>query len=297
MKDQWIWLDGKFVKHKDAKIHILSHALHYGSGVFEGIRFYKTDRGTAIFRLHDHYMRMKRSAGMLRLNYHHSVHELESVTVQLLKKNKLESGYIRPIAFFGLGNLRVRPTDCVTHMAIAAWPWGVYLSHDPITVKVSRYMRIHPKSSEVHAKICGHYVNSIFAVYDAQDAGCDEALLLDYEGNVAEGPGENFFMIKDKTVITPPLGNVLEGITRESILKIARDLGFRVKEKEISLNEAKNADECFFTGTAAEVTPIGRIDNKRMKYPLGPVTQELKSTFMDIVHGGNKKYRKWLTFI
>lgn len=297
LKSDYIWFDGKFVKYKDAKLHVLSHSLHYGSAAFEGIRFYETDDGVAVFRLKEHYKRMKKSAEVMHIKHPYSVDDLCKATLRTIKKNKLEHGYVRPIAFFGLGNLRVEPTACKTHVIIAAWPWGAYLSEDPIKVKVSKYIRIHPKSLESDAKICGHYVNSILAVYDAKAAGFQEALLLDYKGNIAEGPGENFFIVKNGKLITPPLGNILPGITRDSIIKLAKDLGIPVQERNISLKQAKQADECFFSGTAAEVTPIGQIDASRIKHGFGPITKQLKAEFMNIVHGKNKKYRKWLTYV
>ncbi len=296
-KTEWIWIDGKFVKWEDANIHILSHALHYGSGAFEGIRFYKTAKGPAIFRAKEHYERMEKSSAVLRIKYPYSADDLVKATAEAIKKNRIDQGYIRPIAFYGYGKMGLNPSGCAVHTAIAVWPWGAYLSEDPVKIKISKYIRIHPKSLVSDAKICGHYVNSILAGLEAKDAGFDEALLLDYRGNVAEGPGENFFIVKDNVLITPPLGNILPGITRNSIMTVARDLGYKVEEKEITAEQAKAADECFFTGTAAEVTPVKMIDDASIANSFGPVTKKLKDTFLDIVHGKNEKYQHWLTYV
>ncbi len=294
---RYIWKNGKFVKWNDAKVHILTHTLHYSAGVFEGIRFYDTPKGPAVFRLKEHIDRLFYSAKALQMKLPYSKKEIRETILKTIKKNRLKSGYIRPIAYFGYG-MGLSPKNIPIEMAIAAWTWGAYLSEDPsIKVKISPIMRLHPRSTVHDAKICGHYTNSIMASIDAQNDGYHEALLLDENGLVAEGPGENIFMVKRKKIYTPAEGNILPGITRDSIMTLARDLGYKVIEKRIKPAELKRAHEAFFTGTAAEVTPIGQIDRKKIKRAPGPITMTLKEAFLDIVNGKNPKYRKWLTVV
>lgn len=294
---KFIWFNGEFVPWQEAKVHVLVHTLHYGSGVFEGIRMYNTSRGSAIFQLDRHLDRLFYSASALRMEVNYSQKEFKQAVLDTVKKNNVDSCYIRPIIFYGYEELKVVPNGCPVDSAIALWPWGSYLGDETASVKVSDYIRLHPRSSVADAKITGHYANSMLAGLQATEAGYTEALLLDYEGNIAEGPGENFFIVKDETVITPPLGTILAGITRESVIKVARDLGMEVSEQNITLDEAYEADECFFTGTAAEVTPIKSINDKQIKHEIGPVTRRLKDEFSKIVKGENKKYHKWLTFV
>lgn len=292
-----IWLNGQFVDWDKANIHILSHSLHYGSGVFEGIRMYDTTKGSAIFQLDRHLDRLYYSAKSVKMEVPWTKEEFKKAILETIKINDVKACYIRPIIYYGYGELRVGPGGCPVEASIAVWPWGTYLSDDPIEIKTSDFIRIHPKSSVTDAKICGHYINSMLAGLQATSKGYTEALLLDFEGNIAEGPGENFFMVKNNKIITPPLGTILAGITRESVIELARDLGHEVIEKAIKLEDAYKADECFFTGTAAEMTPIESIDNKKIKNARGKVTSHLREEFMKIVNGENEKYNKWLEFI
>lgn len=215
--------------------------------------------------------------------------------LKTIKKNKIKAGYIRPLAYYGYGKMGLSTEGAKVDVIVAVWPWGSYLGEETVKVKISPFIRIHPDSTISDAKICGHYINSILASQDAHKEGYNEALLLDYKGNVAEGPGENIFMIKSGKIYTPRLGTILAGITRESVMKVATDLGYKIIEKDIKPSELKQADEAFFTGTAAEVTPIASIDRKKLKNAKGPITEELRSTYLDIVHGKNPKYKRWLT--
>ena len=295
-KVKFIWLDGKFVNWERANIHILSHCLHYGSGAFEGIRCYQTDNGPAVFRLKDHLKRLFSSAKVLKIKIPFSPSYLQQAIIALLKKNKVEEGYIRPIVFYGYGKMGLDPTGAKISTALAVWRWGKYLQ-DAVRAKISKYIRIHPQSVVVSAKICGYYINSILATFDAKDKGYDEAILLDYRGMVAEGPGENIFIVKNKRLYTPKLISILPGITRDSVIKIAKDLGINFQEKDISVKELKNADEAFFTGTAAEITPIIQIDNKLInKGKIGEITNLLKERFNNIIRGRVPKYKNWLTY-
>src|SRR3989344_1312200 len=295
-KTDFIWLNGKLVKWEDAKVHVLIHALHYGSAVFEGIRFYKTDKGPAVFRLKEHMARLLKSAKVFNMKIPFTQEQLEEATLETIRKNKIDAGYIRPIAFFGYGKRGLNAEGAPVDVAIAVWPWGSYLGEEAVKVKISKYMRIHPKSLISDAKVSGHYVNSILASLEAKEAGYQECLLLDYAGNIAEGPGENFFLIKKGKLYTPQLGNILPGITRDSIMKIAKDLGYDSEETVISVKDAKSADECFYTGTAAEVTGIRQIDDVQIGDDNYPITKKLKTAFLDVVHGRNKKYESWLSY-
>ncbi len=295
---EFIWMDGKLVPWKEAKVHVLTHTLHYGAGVFEGIRCYETGKGPAVFRLKEHIDRLYYSAGTLKMKIPYSKEEFIKAVKETIKVNKLKAGYIRPICFFGYGKMGLDPKGAPVNCSIAAWPWGKYLGEGAVKVKTSKYVRIHPKSTAADAKICGHYVNSIFASVEAKDAGYNEALLLDYKGDVSEGPGENLFIIKGGKLITPKLGTILKGITRASIMQLAKDQGISVEEKTVTLEDVYGADEAFFTGTAAEVTGIESLDDKKIgdKAP-GPITTKLRDLFMDIVHGKNEKYKDWLDFV
>lgn len=291
-----IWLDGEVLRWNKAKIHVLSHSLHYGTGVFEGIRCYKTPSGPAVFRLDEHLKRLFYSASCLGFKVPYSKNKLKSVIKEVIVKNKLTAGYIRPIIFYGAEHLGIHPQGCRIHVSVAAWPWGAYLGTKPVKTMISSFIRIHPKSTHADAKICGHYVNSMLASIEAIKAGCDEAILLDYKGNVAEGPGENIFIVKKGRLFTPPAGNILKGITRDSIFTLAKDLGIPCKEKKISVKELLTADETFFTGTAAQISAIGSVNGKKIgNGKSGPITNTLYELYDKIVHGGEIKYRKWLT--
>ena len=293
-----IWMNGKFVNWKNANTHVLTHSLHYGVAVFEGVRFYETPKGPAIFRLKEHTKRLFQSAKDVGMKLDYSENEIEKATIQTVKVNKIKSGYIRPIIYHGYGKMGLNPTGAPLEVVIACWPWGKYLGDNPIKDMISRYIRIHPKSTKAASKISGHYVNSILANMEAKNNGFDEALLLDFNGDVAEGPGENIFIVENKKVITPKAGNILIGITRDSVMKIAKDLGFEVKEEIITPERLKKADEIFFTGTAAEVTPIASIDKTIIgNGKMGPVTNMIKEKFMRAVEGKEDKYKDWLSIV
>jgi branched-chain amino acid aminotransferase len=291
-KAEKIFMDGRFVDWDDAKIHVLSHGMHYGSAVFEGIRFYKTARGPAVFRLREHVDRLYKSARVFRMKIPMTRDELHGACVDLVRVNQLESGYIRPLVYFGYGMLGINPGNNPVNVAIAAWPWGKYLGAGTIKVKLSRFIRNHPRTTIANAKVCGHYVNSILANQEAKDAGYSEALLLDYNGYVAEGPGENLFIVKEGILRTPPLGTILPGITRATVIQMACDMGYEVDEAPLTVDDLKGADEAFFTGTAAEITetPIGNGKT-------GTVTSVIQKAFYAIVEGRNERYHGWLTFV
>jgi branched-chain amino acid aminotransferase len=294
-----IWLDGKFVKSADAHINVLSHALHYGSSVFEGIRAYETPDGPAVFRLHDHVERFFFSADALGIKIPYTEREIERAILKTVALNKLKECYIRPIAFYGEGQMALMPSGATIHVAIAAWPWGAYLGeHAMLSAVVSPYVRFHPRSVVPGAKIGGYYATSVLATIDARKRGFNESILLDHEGNVAEGPGENIFMVRRGRLITPRSPSILPGITRDSVLAIARDLRIPVAVKKISLRDLMNADEAFFTGTAAEVASIGKVNGRRIgggRKP-GPVTRKIREHYLAATHGQLRKYKKWLAF-
>ncbi|MBU4216373.1 branched-chain amino acid transaminase [Candidatus Parcubacteria bacterium] len=293
----FIWLNGKFIDSSKATVPILNHSLHYGSAVFEGIRCYDTADGPAIFRLKDHIDRLFYSAKTIGMEVPYSKGDILEATKVLIKKNKLKECYIRPIIFYG-EKMGLLPVGAPVHFAIAAWSWGKYLEKDSVSIKISPYVRIHPQSSVMGAKISGHYSNSIIAALDAKKSGFDEALLLDYKGNIAEGPGENIFFVKGKKVFTPKRDSILPGLTRDSVIRILKDKKFAVVEKNIRPAEIKNFEEAFFTGTAVEINAIGKIDNKLIgKGNIGTVAKDIKESYADIVRGKIPKYRKWLDFI
>ena len=292
-----IWLDGKLVPWDEAKVHVLAHSLHYGSAVFEGIRFYKTSKGPAIFLLDKHVKRLVFSAKTVGMKLPYTEKQLSDAIIQTVKENDIPAGYIRPLCFYGYGNLGVSPKDVPVQVAIAVWPWGAYLGDEPTKVKISSFIRLHPKSTVQDAKISGHYFNSLLAGNEARGEGYDEALLLDYEGNVAEGSGENLFLVKDGVIFTPSLGTILPGITREAVMTLAKNLGLKVEEKKITRDQLSTMDEAFFTGTAAEVASIASFDGKELPHFPGPVTTKLRDAFMDITHGRNHEYDDWLTYL
>lgn len=290
-----IWQNGVFVPWTEAKTHVLSHTLHYGGGAFEGIRFYKTEQGPAIFRLEDHINRLFYSASALRMVLEYSKEEVIDAIKDVVAMNKLDEGYIRPIAFYGYGKLGVNPIGNPVVLAIACWPWEAYLPHERVDIKTSGYIRIHPDSTVVDAKLCGHYVNSILASLELQGTHYHEALFFDSKGYITEGSGENFFMVKNGLIYTPKLGGILSGNT---IIQLACNLGFEVIEENITVNEAYQADEAFFIGTAAEVTAIRSINDKHLgQEGVGPITQLIKTAYMDLVRGKNSQFQSYLTYL
>ena len=300
-RDGKIWMDGQMVDWRDAKIHVLSHTLHYGCGAFEGVRAYNTAQGAAIFRLEEHTERLFNSAKILRMKIPFTKEEVNEAQKAVIRENKLESGYIRPLVWIGDQKLGVSPKGNTTHVMIAAWNWGAYLGEEGmkrgIRVKTSSYARHHVNITMTQAKAVSNYSNSILANMEALDDGYDEALLLDTSGFVSEGAGENVFVIKDGVVYTPDLSaGALNGITRNTVLHICDDLGIKLVQKRITRDECYIADEMFFTGTAAEVTPIRELDRVQIGIgERGPVTEKIQSAFFDIVNGRNPKYAHWLT--
>ncbi|MFH0862180.1 MAG: branched-chain amino acid transaminase [Candidatus Altiarchaeota archaeon] len=298
-KTDYIWFDGSLVKWDDAKVHVLTHALHYGTGVFESCRCYDTKEGPAIFRLKEHMQRLKRSAGFYSMKIPYSVQELCQATVDTVKANRLDECYIRPIAFFGYKELGVYPLNNPVDVAIAAWKWGAYLGEEGLRrgakITVSKWRRISEDIMPPQSKATANYANSALAKMDAIKRGYDEAIMLNAKGTVAEGSGENLFIVKGKTVATTSdESGALRGITQDAVKTIAKGLGYNVRVGKITMRELLSADEVFLTGTAAEVTPIRQIDKKRYG-GIGPVTQRIQTKFFDIVKGRDQKYRKWLT--
>lgn len=299
-RDGKIWMDGQMVDWRDAKIHVLTHTLHYGCGAFEGVRAYNTVNGTAIFRLEDHTRRLFNSAKILRMSVPFSQEEVNEAQKAVVRENKLESCYIRPLVWIGDEKLGVSPKGNRIHVMIAAWAWGAYLGEEGlkkgIRVKTSSYTRHHVNITMTQAKAVSNYTNSILANMEATDDGYDEALLLDTAGFVAEGSGENVFVVKDGVIYTPDLSaGALNGITRNTIFHVAKDLGLDIVQKRITRDEVYIADEAFFTGTAAEVTPIRELDRVQIGAgSRGPITEKLQSAFFDVVNGKNSKYAHWL---
>src|SRR3990172_3703134 len=299
-KGEKIWFNGKLVNWDEAQVHVLTHTLHYGLGVFEGIRCYLCDDGgSAVFRLKEHTDRLFASAHIAQMKMPFTKDEINGAIVETLKANKLKEGYIRPLAFLSEGSMGIYPKDNPVRVAIAAWEWGAYLGEDGlkkgIRAKVSSFTRHHVNVGMTKAKIVGNYVNSILAKREVVAAGYDEALLLDTDGYVSEGSGENIFMVKDGALKTTPLTSVLNGITRDAVIKIAKDAGIQVLEGRFSRDELYIADEAFFTGTAAEITPIRELDDRIIgEGRPGLVTKKIQDTFFDIVKGRNKKYSNWL---
>ena len=298
-KQKKIWLDGEFVDWDEAKIHVLTHSLHYGLAVFEGVRAYKTEIGTAIFRLKEHTTRMFNSAKIYMMEIPFTPQSLMDAQREVVRANKLESCYLRPLAFYGSEKMGVSPIGAKVHVTIAAWPWGAYLGEDGlkkgIRVKTSSFARHHVNVTMARAKVATTYANSILANLEATQDGYDEALLLDTDGFVAEGCGENIFIVKDGRVYTPELTTALDGITWRSVQSICADLGIVVEKTRLTRDDIYICDEAFFTGTAAEVTPIRELDRRVIGAgSRGPVTERIQSAFFDIVHGRNPKYHHWL---
>ncbi|AQW81914.1 branched-chain amino-acid aminotransferase [Campylobacter pinnipediorum subsp. pinnipediorum] len=299
----FIWMDGKLVKWDDAKVHVLTHSLHYANAVFEGTRAYKTDKGLAIFRLKEHTKRLLNSAKMTAINVSYTQKELEDAQIQVLKVNNFDSNvYIRPLIYLGYGVMGISHTKAPVNTAIAAWKWGAYLGEDGLTkgikVKISSFARNSIKSQMGKAKASSNYLNSQMANYEAKEAGYDEALLLDEDGFVAEGSGECFFIVQDGVLISPPNDNSLVSITQDTVIKIAKDLGIEVRRERITRDQAYTADEAFFTGTAAEVTPISNIDARIIGSGVrGEITTKIQDAYFDVVYGRNEKYASFLTYI
>ena len=295
-----IWMNGELVDWADATVHVGTHALHYGTGVFEGIRAYETDTGTAVFRLTDHLERLHRSAKLLYMELPYSVEELRAATMELIGANGLPSCYLRPIAFYGFGQLGVASRDNPVDVAIMAWPWGAYLGEDGlrngIRVKISSWQRVGPNAIPHAAKATGVYINSMLAVTEATRAGYEEAIMLTAEGTIADGSGESIFLVRDGVIYTPDLSaSILIGVTRDTVIQIAQDLGYRVVEKPLIRTDLYLADEVFMCGTAAEVTPIREIDDQPVGPP-GPITQELQQAYLDTVHGRSERWAQWLEY-
>ena len=300
-RDGWIWFDGEFVPWRDANTHVLTHTLHYGAGVFEGVRAYKTDQGTAIFRLHDHTERLFNSAKIIGMQIPFSLEEINQAQIDVINKNELSYGYMRPMCFYGSEGMGLRADNLQVHCVIAAWEWGSYLGEDNmkngIRVKTSSYSRHHVNVAMCKAKLNGNYVNSMLALNEALHDGYDEALLLDVDGFVAEGSGENVFIVKQGKLYTPELTSALDGITRKTIISLAEVINIPVIEKRITRDEMYTADEAFFTGTAAEVTPIRELDNRMIGEGIrGEITTQLQTMYFDSVYGRHRYNDSWLSF-
>lgn len=301
-KTEKIWMDGELVEWDSAKVHVLTHSLHYGLGVFEGIRCYATERGPAIFRLGEHVSRLFRSAHIFLMKIPFTEEEISSAIVKTVAVNKVRECYIRPLVYIGYGAMGVYPKDNPVNVSIAVWPWGTYLGEDGITngirIKVSSFIRGHVNSNLSRGKVCGYYVNSQLAKKEAIACGYDEALLLDTEGYVSEGSGENVFIVRNGVLKTTPLTSILEGITRDSVIEIARKEGIEVVEERFTRDELYIAEEAFFTGTAAEVTPIREVDGRVIgEGRPGSITKKVQARFFDAVKGKNKDYESWLTYV
>ena len=295
-----IWMDGDLLEWSDAKIHVLTHTLHYGTGVFEGVRAYETSAGPAIFRLNDHTKRLFNSADLIGMSIPYSPEELNDAQANIVRENKLNNAYIRPMCFYGSEGMGLRADNLKVHVCIAAWDWGSYLGDDKITngikVKVTDFPKRCEKSMLHKAKASGNYLYSMLALKDALNSGFDEALILDVDNNVNEGSGENFFMVKDGILYTPRDHTVLNGITRQTIIDISDDLDLEVFEKDISVDDVKVADEAFFTGTAAEVTPVVQVDQSKIGDGMtGKITRKVQKEYFDLIRGKNTKYDHWLT--
>ena len=301
-RDGVIWFDGELVPWREAKVHVLTHTLHYGMGVFEGIRAYNTERGTAIFRLEEHTDRLFRSAHILNMAIQYDKATINEATLAAVSENGLKSAYIRPMCFYGSEGMGLRADNLKVHTIIAAWEWGAYLGSDGIEkgirVRTSSFQRHHVNVTMCRAKANGNYINSMLALNEALSTGYDEALLLDTEGYVMEGSGENIFIVRGGVLYTPDLTSALDGITRSTIITLAREQGLEVREKRITRDEVYIADEAFFTGTAAEVTPIRELDGRAVGSGVrGPITERLQKLYFDQVHGRREEHPEWLTVV
>ena len=296
-----IWMNGEFVAWEDAKVHVLTHALHYGTGVFEGVRCYETQQGPAVFRHREHLERLRRSAELYYMDLPYSPEELREVTHELIARNGLRSCYIRPVVYRGYGPMGLDPLDNPVECFIAAWEWGAYLGEEGkangVRAKFSSWRRISPESLMPQAKACGQYLNSVLAKIESRKAGYDEAILLDHKGVVCEGTGENVFVVREGVIATPPpSASILDGINRRSVIEIARDLGYQLIERDIVREELALADEVFLTGTAAELTPVREIDDIAIGPP-GEITRQIQRVFDDALHGRAERYREWLDVV
>lgn len=301
-RDGVIWFDGELVPWREAQVHVLTHTLHYGMGVFEGVRAYKTDKGAAIFRLEAHTDRLYRSAHIMGMQIPYEKSVLNEAQRLAVGENNLQSAYLRPMCFYGSEGMGLRADNLKVHTIVAAWEWGTYLGVDAleqgIRIKTSSFTRHHVNITMCKAKANGHYINSMLALQEALRDGYDEALLLDVDGFVAEGSGENFFIVVEGVLYTPELASALDGITRKTVMTLANELGLEVKEKRITRDEVYVADEAFFTGSAAEVTPIRELDGRQIGTgQRGPITEQLQSRYFDLVHGRLSGYDEWLTLV
>ena len=301
-RDGVIWFDGNMVPWRDARVHVLTHTLHYGMGVFEGVRAYDAEDGTAIFRLQAHTDRLFRSAHIMGMPMPFSRDEINAAQLASVRENGLNSAYIRPMAFYGSEGMGLRADNLQTHVIVAAWNWGAYLGDDGINngirIKTSSYTHHHVNTAMCKAKVNGQYINSMLGLSEALRDGYDEAMFLDTEGFVAEGSGENIFMVRDGVIYTPELTSALDGITRATVIQLAEETGFKVVVKRITRDEVYVADEAFFTGTAAEVTPIREVDGRRIgSGSRGPVTGKLQAMYFDVVHGRDHQHKAWLSAV
>lgn len=301
-RDGVIWMDGKWVDWREAKVHVLTHTLHYGAGVFEGLRAYHAENGTAIFKLSEHTDRLYRSAHILNMQIPFDKEQINQAHKEAVAKNNLDSAYIRSMVFYGSEGMGLRADNLKVHVMVAAWEWGAYLGDESmekgIRIRTSSYARNHVNSTMCKAKANGNYINSILALQEALSTGYDEALLLDHEGFVAEGSGENLFIVRNGKLYTPETTSALEGITRDTLITIAQENGFEVIEKRISRDEVYVADEAFFTGSAAEVTPIREYDGRLIgSGTRGPVTEQLQTLYFDYVHGRRADHNEWLSYV
>lgn len=301
-RDGVIWYDGKLVPWREATTHVLTHTLHYGMGVFEGVRAYKAEKGTAIFRLHAHTDRLFDSAHIMNMKMPYDKQTINEAHKLVVRENKLTTAYMRPMCFYGSEGMGLRADNLKVHVIIAGWEWGAYLGAEAlqkgIRVRTSSYTRHHVNISMCKAKANGHYINSMLALQEALSCGYDEAMLLDVDGYVAEGSGENIFVVKNNIIYTPDLTSALNGITRNTIMTLANELGYELREKRITRDEVYIADEAFFTGTAAEVTPIREVDNRVVgSGGRGPVTEKLQTLYFDVVHGRHHVHPEWLAYV
>ncbi|MFH4355258.1 MAG: branched-chain amino acid transaminase [Neisseriaceae bacterium] len=301
-RDGYIWYNGGLVEWREASVHVLAHTLHYGMGVFEGLRAYRTHRGPAIFRLEDHVRRLCNSAKITMMSLNYTVEQISQAHADVVQANKLQACYLRPMAFYGASKLGVMPDERDVQLIVAAWEWGTYLGENAleqgIRAKISSFCRQHPNTSMSKAKVNGNYLNSIYAKKEAIRQGYDEALMLDLQGYVAEGTGENIFLVIKNRLHTPTLVSALEGITRDTVIQLARDMGLEVIERAITRDELYIADEVFLTGTAVEITPVSEIDNVKIgNSRRGPITEQLQQAYFELVRGLNSKYTNWLTYV
>jgi len=299
-KSEYIWFNGIFESWDKAKTHVLDHGLHYGTGIFEGIRAYETkDGNSVVFRLEEHVERMFRSAKMLGITIPYNEEKVKEVIVETVRKNGLRESYIRPLVWYGYRELGLHARDLPVNVIVATWRWENYLKKEGVRAKISTWVRNNPNSFPNEAKIAGSYVNAILATNEARAAGYDEAIMLDHRGFVSEGPGENLFIAENGKLLSPPLSaSILPGITRDTVMVLARDLGYEVKEIDINRSRLYNADEAFFTGTAAEVVPICEVDDRKIgSGKIGPITRRIQDEFLAVVKGERQQYKHWLTYV